>query len=332
MSSLIECVPNFSEGRDQVVIDAIAGAIRSINGVKLLHVDIGAAANRTVMTFVGEPSKVVEAAFQAIRTASELIDMRQHKGEHPRIGATDVCPLIPIANIELEEVMKYAYKLANRVGMELEIPVYLYEASATQDYRKNLASIRKGEYEGLAEKMNFTKWKPDFGDNFNARSGATVIGARNFLIAYNVNLNTTSATIAQKIAQEVRESGKIIEEKGRKKRIPGTCKSLKAIGWYIEEYGKAQVSMNLTDFKVTGMHQAFEACRIEASRLGVEVTGSELIGLVPLEALLAAGKFYQPQSEDHSTLLLAAIQALGLSEIAPFHIEERVIEYLLESK
>ncbi|MEM8523725.1 MAG: glutamate formimidoyltransferase [Bacteroidota bacterium] len=331
MNPILECVPNFSEGRNQAMIDAIASAIRAVEGVQLLHIDVGFAANRTVMTFVGQAGQVVEAAFRAIRTASELIDMRQHQGEHPRIGATDVCPLIPIAGIELEEVVTYATQLASRVGTELDIPVYLYEAAAQKASRKNLATIRKGEYEGLAQKMESENWQPDFGKDFNARSGATVIGARNFLIAYNVNLNTDSVAIANEIAQEIRESGKIIVENGEKKRIKGKYKSLKAIGWYIKEYGKAQVSMNLTDYNITGMHHVFEACQTSAARLGVEVTGSELIGLVPLDALLAAGKFYQPEATNEVSLLEVAVKVLGLSDLAPFNIEERVIERLMES-
>ncbi|MEM9886830.1 MAG: glutamate formimidoyltransferase [Bacteroidota bacterium] len=328
--AILECVPNFSEGRRPAVIAAIADAIRSVEGVQFLHIDVGAAANRTVMTFVGEPAKVVEAAFQAIKKASEQIDMRQQKGEHPRIGATDVCPLIPIQNISLAEVISYAKQLAQRVAEELAIPIYLYEAAAPQSYRSNLASIRRGEYEGLAEKMKSEKWRPDFGNSFNARSGASVIGARNFLIAYNINLNTYDLDAATAIAQEIRTSGKWVVENGIKKRIAGSCAALKAIAWYIEEYDKVQISMNLTDFRQTGMHQAFEACKLAAQKRDVVVTGSELIGLVPLETILEAGKFYAPTLSNEEALIEVAIQKLGLRAIKPFLPEERIIEYRLE--
>lgn len=331
---IIECIPNFSEGKNANTLTAIAKAIQAISGVKLLHIDRGEAANRTVFTFAGEPQKVVEAAFQAIKVAGELIDMRTQKGEHPRIGATDVCPLVPIANITMEEVKEYAAQLGARVAKELDIPIYLYEHSAKIPNRKNLATIRSGEYEGLAQKIQLPAWRPDFGQSFNAKTGATVLGARDFLIAYNANLNTDSVNIATQIARTIRESGQVIKkENGEKVRIAGQCKSLKAIGWYIEEYGKAQVSMNLTNFKITGIHQAYEACKAAAENYGASVTGSELIGLIPLEAILAAGYFYANKkglinlTEKESIQL--AVNELGLAELSPFNFEARIIEYLL---
>jgi len=331
---IIECIPNFSEGQNVNTLTAIASAIKSTTGVKLLHMDRGEAANRTVFTFAGEPQQVVEAALQAIKVAGELIDMRIQKGEHPRIGATDVCPLVPIANITMEEVMKYANQLGERVAKELKIPIYLYEHSAKTIKRKNLATIRSGEYEGLAEKMKLSEWQPDFGQSFNAKTGATVLGARDFLIAYNANLATDSVDIATQIAREIRESGKVIKKaSGEKIRIPGQCKSLKAIGWYIAEYGKAQVSMNLTNFKITGIHEAFEACKAAVKKYGTIVTGSELIGLIPLEAMLAAGHFYANRTGTanltEKELIQLAVDELGLAELSPFNFEERIIEYLL---
>ncbi len=331
---IIECIPNFSEGKNANTLAAILAAIKAVTGVKLLHLDRGAAANRTVFTFAGKPQKVVEAAFQAIKVAGELIDMRVQKGEHPRIGATDVCPLVPIANITMAEVKEYAAQLGARIAKELNIPIYLYEHSAITPNRKNLAIIRSGEYEGLAEKMALAEWQPDFGASFNAKTGATVLGARDFLIAYNANLDTDSVEIATQIARTIRTSGKVIKkESGEKIRIPGQCRSLKAIGWYIEEYGKAQVSMNLTNFKITGIHEAYEACKAAAEKYGATVTGSELIGLIPLEAMLAAGHFYAnitgatnlPEKE----LIQLAVNELGLADLSPFHFEERIIEYLL---
>lgn len=331
---IIECVPNFSEGKNANTLAAIATAITSTLGVNLLHIDRGEAANRTVFTFAGAPEKVIEAAFQAIKAAGELIDMRTQKGEHPRVGATDVCPLVPIANITMEEVKEYAEQLGKRVAEELDIPIYLYEHSAKTANRKNLATIRSGEYEGLAKKMELREWQPDFGQSFNAKTGATVLGARDFLIAYNVNLATSSVTIATQIARDIRESGKVIKkENGAKVRIHGQCKSLKAIGWYIEEYGQAQVSMNLTNFKITGIHKAYEACKATAEKYGTTVTGSELIGLIPLEAILAAGHFYAHQKGvlnlEEKALIQLAVDELGLAALSPFNFEERVIEYLL---
>lgn len=334
MSALIECVPNVSEGRNLQSLEAISQAIKAVDSVKLLHIDRGEAANRTVFTFVGPPNNVIEAAFQVIKTTALHIDMRLQKGTHPRIGATDVCPLIPISNISMKEVDKLAQQLGKRVAAELKIPVYLYEQSATTSERKNLATIRQGAYEGLEKKMQLPKWYPDFGKKFNAKSGATVIGARNFLIAYNVNLNTSSIQIARRIAKEIRESGSLVKQlDGTKIRVPGLLKSLKAIGWYIEEYGKAQVSMNLTSYKETGLSPAYEACKMIAQKYKVVVTGSELIGLIPKEAILAAGQFYAKKINtsalSEQNLIQLAIKELGLSEIAPFNYKERILEYLL---
>jgi len=347
MLKIIECVPNFSEGRDLVVIEKIADTIRSIDGVKLLDVDPGKATNRTVMTMVGDPELVIEAAFQAIKKASELIDMRQHKGEHPRMGATDVCPLIPVSGISMAETILYANRLAKRVGDELKIPVYLYEAAASVPERSNLATIRSGEYEGFEEKMKNPEWKPDFGPTvFNLQNGATVIGARNFLIAYNVNLNTTSERRANSVAFDVREQGRVLrkdnkhngeilrDENGDPVRQAGTCKSVKGIGWFIPEYGIAQVSMNLTDIHVTPMHIAFEACVESAAKRGMRVTGSELIGLLPKQVLLDAGKFYllrQDRSAGVSDkeLIHIAIKSMGLDELSAFDPQKKIIEYAI---
>lgn len=347
---LIECVPNFSEGRDMNIIRQITDEISSVEGVRLLDVDPGKATNRTVVTFVGEPEPVIEAAYLAIRKAAELIDMSKHKGAHPRMGATDVCPLIPIANITMEEVAKWANKLADRVGRNLDIPLYLYESAATSPERKNLANIRAGEYEGLPEKLKNPKWKPDYGPSqFNAKAGATAIGARDFLIAYNVNLNTTSVRRANSIAFDVREKGRvkrkgdpvtgeIVRDKnGEPVREPGKCKSVKAIGWYIDEYGIAQISMNLTDINVTPLHAAFEACRESAAKRGMRVTGSELVGLVPKKVLLEAGRYFLKKQQrsvgvDESELIKIAVQSLGLDHLGPFDPDKKVIEYLLENK
>jgi glutamate formiminotransferase/formiminotetrahydrofolate cyclodeaminase len=344
---LIECVPNFSEGRDQEVIRQITAVIQAVDGATLLHVDPGQATNRTVVTFAGEPEPVVEAAFQAIRKAAELIDMRRHQGEHPRMGATDVCPLIPIAGVTLEEAAEWSRRLAERVGRELGIPVYLYEAAQRDPARRNLAVIRAGEYEGLARKMTDPAWAPDQGPTaFNARSGATVIGARDFLVAFNVNLNTTSTRRANAVAFDVRETGRprregnpltgkiVTDAQGQPVMDPGTLKSVKAIGWYIAEYGIAQVSMNLTDLSVTPLHTAFdEVCRRAEAR-GLRVTGSELVGLVPLSALLDAGRHYLRKQQrslgvPERELLKIAIRSLGLDELAPFKPEERILEYRL---
>lgn len=344
MTQLIECVPNFSEGRDPAVIRQIADEIQAVEGVKLLNVDPGKATNRTVVTFVGAPAAVIEAAFRAIRKAGEVIDMAKHKGEHPRMGATDVCPLIPIANISMEETAEWSRRLAERVGRELQLPVYLYEYAQTNPERKNLSVIRAGEYEGFFKKIARPEWAPDFGPTeFDARRGATVIGARDFLIAYNVNLNTTSTRRANAVAFDVREAGRpkkdaqgnvVKDAEGRPVNIPGTLKSVKAIGWFIEEYGVAQLSMNLTNIRVTPLHAAFdEVCRAAEAR-GLRVTGSELIGLVPLQAMLDAGRHFLRKQKrsvgvSEKELIKIAVRSLGLSELAPFKPEERIIEYLL---
>jgi len=336
MIRLLECVPNFSEGRDPALIQQIRDRIAAVDGVRVLNVDPGHATNRTVITFVGEPEAVVEAAFQGIQIAGELIDMRKQRGAHPRMGATDVCPLVPITGVTMEEAAEYARRLGERVGRELNLPVYLYEAAQPNSERKNLAVIRAGEYEGLAEKMLKPEWRPDFGPAaFDARRGATVIGARDFLIAYNVNLNTTSTRRANAIAFDVREAGRVIRHAdGSEARQPGTLKGVKAIGWYIEEYGAAQVSMNLTDISATPLHVAFdEVCRAADLR-GVRVTGSELIGLIPLNCLLDAGRYFLRKQKrstgvSESELIRMAIRSLGLDELSPFNASERVIEFML---
>jgi len=346
-NALIECVPNFSEGVDFNIIKQITDQIESVEGVMLLDVDPGKATNRTVVTFVGHPDVVIEAAYLAIKKAAELIDMSKHKGEHPRMGATDVCPLIPVSGITMEETVLYAHKLGKRVGEELSIPVYLYEAAQANEARKNLSVIRGGEYEGFFDKIKLPEWKPDFGAAvMHARAGATVIGARDFLIAYNVNLNTKSVRLANSIAFDVREAGRVKREgnaitgkvvkdaDGNDVRIPGTLKAVKAIGWFIEEYDVAQISMNLTNYKITSVHQAFdEVCRSAQSR-GVRVTGSELVGLIPLSALLDAGKHYlklQKRSIGVSEMELIhiAVKSLGLDELSPFDPEKKIIEYKL---
>jgi glutamate formiminotransferase / formiminotetrahydrofolate cyclodeaminase len=348
MQQLIECVPNFSEGRDPEVIRQITDAISSVEGVHLLDVDPGHATNRTVVTFVGAPEAVIEAAFRGIKKACEVIDMRQHTGEHPRMGATDVCPLIPIANISMEEVAAYARSLGERVGRELNLPIYLYEAAATKPERKNLAVIRAGEYEGLPEKLAQPHWKPDFGPaTFNAQSGATVIGARDFLIAFNVNLNTTSVRRANSVAFDIREKGRVVTDPATKKpqldangaqvRTTGLLKGVKAIGWFIEEYGIAQVSMNITDTNATTLHRAFEACCESATMRGMRVTGSELVGLVPLQVMLDAGKYFLLRQQrsagvSESELIKIAVKSMGLDDLAPFDPQRRIIEYNLHSK
>ena len=345
MKQLIECVPNFSEGRDPSVIRQITDEIQAVEGVQLLNVDPGKATNRTVVTFVGEPEAVVEAAFRAIKKASEVIDMSRHTGEHPRMGATDVCPLVPIANITMAETAEWARRLAEKVGTPLSIPVFLYEEAATRPERRNLATIRAGEYEGLKEKLQKPNWQPDFGPTvFNAKAGATVIGARDFLVAYNVNLNTTSVRRANSVAFDVREQGRVVlDEKGKKvldesgepKRLAGACKSVKGIGWFIEEYGIAQVSMNLTNLRETPLHIAFDECCKSADRRGLRVTGSELVGLVPKQVLLDAGQYFLKKQKrsagvSEAELIKIAVRTFGLDELAPFDPQTRVIEYLLE--
>ena len=336
MKQLIECVPNFSEGSDMSIIKQITNEIESVEGVRLLDVDPGKATNRTVVTFVGEPSSVIEAAFRAIKKASELIDMRKHTGEHPRMGATDVCPLIPVANISMEETTEWAKKLGERVGNELAIPVYLYEAAQKNPERKNLSIIRAGEYEGFSKKILLSEWAPDFGKAiFNAKSGATVIGARDFLVAYNINLNTTSTRRANAIAFDVRESGrKVQNDKGEEIVQPGTLKSVKAIGWFIEEYGVAQISINLTNVNITPMHIAFDEVCKKANERGIRVTGSELVGLIPLKSLLDAGRYFLEKQQrsvgvSEKELIHIAVKSLGLDELSEFNPEKKIIEYLL---
>ena len=349
MRKLIECVPNFSEGRDLEVIRQITDAIESVDGVSLLDVDPGASTNRTVVTFVGSPDAAVEAAFRGIKKAAELIDMRKHKGAHPRMGATDVCPFIPVSNISWEEAIACANKLGKRIGEELSIPVYLYERAAKNASRSNLSVVRAGEYEGFFEKIEGPAWKPDFGPSiFNEKSGATVIGARDFLIAYNVNLNTKAVRRANSVAFDVRENGRVktedgtpfgkpvLDASGESVRIPGMLKHVKAIGWYVEEYGIAQISMNLTNIEETPLHVAFDACVESANKRGLRVTGSEIVGMVPKKCLLDAGRYFlrkQQWSEGASEeeLIDIAIRSLGLSELKPFDPKEKVIEFKIES-
>jgi|5_EtaG_2_1085323.scaffolds.fasta_scaffold00067_60 glutamate formiminotransferase/formiminotetrahydrofolate cyclodeaminase len=338
---LIECVPNISEGRNEAKIKTITAVVETVEGVKLLDVDPGKATNRTVITFVGEPESVIEAAFLLIKKAAELIDMRGHQGEHPRFGATDVCPLVPISGITMEETVKYAQKLAKRVGEELAIPVYCYENAAQEEKRKNLANCRSGEYEGLKEKLNDVSWKPDFGPTiFNEqvqKSGATAISARDFLIAYNVNLNSTSTRRANAIAFDIREAGRLVKENGVEKRIPGKLKAVKGIGWFIDEYGIAQISYNLTNISITSMHVAFdETCRAAQER-GLRVTGSELVGLIPLKAMLDAADYFLIKQErslgcSEKEKIKIAIKSLGLDELKPFNPDEKIIEYILEKE
>jgi len=350
MNQLIECVPNFSEGNDLSVIKQITDEIESVDGVKLLDVDPGKATNRTVVTFVGSPEEVIEAAFRAVKKASELIDMSKHKGEHPRMGATDVCPLVPVSNISMEETVKYAHQLAKRIGEELNIPVYCYENAATKEVRRNLANVRSGEYEGLKEKLADPEWKPDYGPAvFNAGFGAMAVGARDFLVAYNINLNTTSTRQANSIAFDVRERGRVKrkgdsitgeivkDEKGNHVMIPGTLKATKAIGWYIEEYGIAQISINLTNISITPVHVAFDEVCKSAESKGIRVTGSELVGLIPLKAMLDAGKYFLKKQKrsigvSDKELIKIAVKSLGLNDLYTFKPEEKIIEYVLEDK
>ena len=347
MKQIIECVPNFSEGRDLDLIRRITDEIEGVDGVKLLNVDPGKATNRTVVTFVGEPGPVIEAAFRAVRKASDLIDMSKHKGEHPRFGATDVCPLVPVSGISMEETAEYARKLAARIGSELEIPVYCYESAALTEGRRNLADVRSGEYEGLKEKLAAKEWQPDFGPaKFLPRTGALAVGARDFLVAYNINLNTTSTRRANAIAYDVRERGRVKRKgnsltgeivkdaDGSPVMIPGSLKAVKAIGWYIEEYGVAQISMNLTNISVTPVHVAFDEVFDKAESRGIRVTGSELVGLVPLGAMLDAGRYFLKKQKrstgvSDAELIKIAVKSMGLDELYPFKPEEKIIEYML---
>jgi glutamate formiminotransferase/formiminotetrahydrofolate cyclodeaminase len=349
---LIECVPNISEGRDSKIIEIVSKIVETVEGVTLLDVDPGKATNRTVITFVGEPQLVIEAAFRLIKKAAELIDMSKHSGEHPRFGATDVCPLVPISGISLEETAQYAHQLGERVGKELGIPGYFYENAAREEKRKNLANCRSGEYEGLSAKLSDPDWKPDFGStqysNEVAKTGAIAISARDFLIAYNVNLNTTSTRRANAIAFDIREAGrikrngnpitgkKILDANGEPERVPGKLKAVKGIGWFIDEYGIAQISYNLTNITITSMHEAFdESCKAALTR-GIRVTGSEIIGLIPLQAMLDAADYYLIKQKrslgiSEREKIKIAVKSLGLDDLKPFHPEEKIIEYMLEN-
>jgi len=344
---LVECIPNFSEGKDMGIIKQITDQIESLPGSILLDVDPGSATNRTVVTFIGTPESVVESAFLSIKKAVELIDMSKHKGEHPRMGACDVCPFVPVSDVSIEECVEMARKLGKRVAEELKVPVYLYEYAATGSKRKSLANIREGEYEGLKEKLKDPEWKPDFGKpEFNPKSGATVIGVRDFLIAYNINLNTRDAKLATRIANVIREkgvpkkdeNGKVIkDEKGNTIYIPGKLKECRAIGWYVDNYGIAQISINLTNWNVTPPHIAFETASIEAEKIGVKVTGSELVGLIPKDALLEAGRYYL-KKQNRSTgipemeIMYIAIKSLGLDNLYKFEINKKVIEYAYQTR
>jgi len=350
MKRLIECVPNFSEGRDMSVIQKITDAVEAVDGVKLLDVDPGAATNRTVVTFAGEPEDVIEAAVVAGKMAAELIDMSKHSGEHPRFGCMDVCPLVPIAGVSMEECAEYARTLAKRLGEEAGLTIYCYEAAALTEERQNLAVVRAGEYEGLQEKLADPNWAPDFGPAaFNAKSGATAVSARDFLVAYNVNLNTTSTRRANAIAFDVREKGRkkregcpltgpiVKDEDGEEVWIPGALECVKGIGWFIEEYGVAQISMNLTNVSITPTHVAFDTCVDKAQARGIRVTGSEIVGLIPLEAMLDAGRYFL-QKQKRSTgvsdrdLIHIAVKSMGLDELAPFDPDKKIIEYVLRGE
>jgi glutamate formiminotransferase/formiminotetrahydrofolate cyclodeaminase len=350
MKQIIECVPNFSEGRDMAVIQQITDQIKTVEGVRLLDVDPGAATNRTVVTIAGEPEQVIEAAFRAVKKAMEVIDMSKHSGAHPRFGATDVCPLVPIANITMEETVKYAHLLGERIGKELGIPVYCYEEAARIPERRNLAYCRSGEYEGLSQKLSDPAWRPDFGPaQFLPKTGAVAVGARDFLVAYNVNLNTTSTRRANAVAFDIREkgrpmregnpvTGKIVkDEKGNPVNIPGSLKACKAIGWFIEEYGIAQVSINLTNISITPVHVAFEEACKKAQERGMRVTGSEIVGLAPLKVFTDAGKYFLKKQNrsvgvSEAELIRIAVKSMGLDDLKPFNPEEKIIEYVLQEK
>ncbi|MCK4836181.1 MAG: glutamate formimidoyltransferase [Candidatus Aminicenantes bacterium] len=335
MKKIVECVPNFSEGRDPVIIEKITDEIKKTENVILLDVDPGKDTNRTVVTFAGSPEAVEEAAFRAIEKAAELIDMSVHSGAHPRMGATDVCPFVPVSGLTMEDCVKIARRLGERVAKELKIPVYLYEEAATTEERKSLAFIREGEYEALPEKLKTEKYKPDFGEPvFNKRSGATVIGAREFLIAYNINLNTRDVKIARKIANRIRDKGRMVKNKetGKRERIPGTLKAVRGVGWYIDEYHMAQISVNLLNYKITPLCRVFEEAEKFAHSFGVRVTGSELVGLIPLEAILETGMYYLKKQGastgvSEKELVRIAIQTLGMNEVSDFNPEHKIIEY-----
>ena len=350
MSQLIECVPNFSEGRDMAVIKQITDAIEAVDGVTLLDVDPGAATNRTVVTFVGAPAPVIEAAVRAGRKAAELIDMAKHHGEHPRFGMMDVCPLVPVANITMEETVEHARALAKRLGEEVGLTIYCYENAATKPERRNLATVRAGEYEGLPDKLKDAKWAPDFGPaKFNPRTGATAVGARDFLVAYNVNLNTTSTRRANAIAFDVREKGRqkregdpltgkiVTDANGEPVWEPGSLKCVKGIGWFIEEYGVAQISMNLTNISVTPVHVAFDECCTKAQERGIRVTGSEVVGLIPLQAMLDAGAYFLRKQQrslgvSDAELIKIAVKSMGMDELSKFDPKEKIIEYAIAAR
>ena len=342
---LIECVPNFSEGRNKDIINQITAEISSVSNVKLLDVDPGKDTNRTVVTFAGHPDDVIEAAFLAISKASELIDMSKHEGAHPRMGATDVCPLIPIKGVSVQECIEYSHVLAQKVGKKLKIPIFMYEKSASSKSRENLAKIRQGEYEEMSDKLQLKEWAPDYGPKkINVKAGVTAIGVREFLIAYNINLNTSDKKLASDIALDIREAGrakrdkdgKIIRDKNSVMvKIPGSLKSVKAVGWFLEEYNVAQVSMNLIDYKITSVHKVFEEVRMQAQKRGLRVTGSELVGLIPLDSLLDAGKYYLKQQNkscgvSDSQLIHIAVKSMGLDEMYPFNNNEKIIDYMID--
>jgi glutamate formiminotransferase/formiminotetrahydrofolate cyclodeaminase len=349
MHKIVECVPNFSEGSDQVILDKIADAIKSVEGAKLLDVDPGSATNRTVFTLVGSPEVVVEAAFQGIKMSYELIDMSKHSGEHPRMGATDVCPFVPVSNVTMEECAELARELGARVGKELNLPVYLYENAASSEERRNLANIRQGEYEGLKARFEGKdkKWTPDFGPaEFNEKFGCVAIGAREFLIAYNINLNSKEKKHAHDIALDIREKGRakrddkgeiIRDDKGKALKKPGVFKNVKGIGWVIPEYGRAQISMNLTNYKVASPHEVMEEVRSQALKRGLVVTGSEIVGLLPLDVMIRAGEFYlkkanRSQGTPQHEVIECAIQSLGLNDISEFDPKKRIVEFAMDDR
>jgi len=344
---IVECVPNFSEGRDLKIIDQITDTIKSVRGAFLLDVDPGADTNRTVVTFVGEPEAAIEAAFQAIKKASEIIDMSKHKGAHARMGATDVCPFVPVSGVTMDDCVEYAHRLGKRVGEELGIPIYFYEYAATKPEWQNLAEVRKGEYEALPQKMKDPYWKPDFGpQKFNAKTGATAISAREFLIAYNINLNSRDKKKAHDLALSIREKGRLKRDKnnkivkdndGNKLRQSGLFTHCKAVGWFIDEYNRAQISINLTNYKITPPHLVLEKVRELAKEKGIQVTGSELVGLIPKEAILVAGKYYLKQMGESAgipekMIIETAVQSMGLDDLGEFDINEKVIEYAIAEK